>query len=173
MKTLILVVLLCAKLASARADNYLPPLTDKVLPLAAYANLRHDVFGNNYTNIYGTADLYANLNSVNDDRAVLEFPIYQIPAGSTISSATLTIDVWCGGGNTGNVGTFRLYGYSGDGIASLADYYDQEVLLKTSRKVFRQLMDIRASMLPRLSRAKTTADRSTAVFFFKRFLKMF
>ena len=131
MKTLILVALLCAKLASARADNYLPALTDTLLPLAAYANLRHDVFGNSYTNIYGTADLYANLNSVNDDRAVLEFPIYQIPAGSTISSATLTIDVWCGGGTTGNVGTFRLYGYSGDGIASMADYYDQEVLLKT------------------------------------------
>jgi hypothetical protein len=31
----------------------------------------------------------------------------------------------------GDVGTFRLYGYSGDGVASMTDYYDQEALLKT------------------------------------------
>ena len=102
-----------------------------VLPLAAFANLRHDVFGNSYTNLYGTADLYANLNSVNDDRAVLEFPAFQIPAGSAISVATLTVYVWAGGGTTGDVGSFRLYGYGGDGVASMNDYYDQEVLLQT------------------------------------------
>lgn len=106
-------------------------LTETVLPLAAYANLRHDVFGNDYINLYGTADLYANLNSVNDDRAVIEFPTYQILAGSVISSATLTIYVWAGGGTQGDVGTFRLYGYTGDGVASMNDYYDQQVLLKT------------------------------------------
>jgi hypothetical protein len=102
-----------------------------VLPMTAYANLRHDVFGNSYTNLYGTADLYANLNSVNDDRAVLEFPTFQIPTGSAISMAILTVYVWSGGGNSGDVGSFRLYGYSGDGVASMNDYYDQAVLLKT------------------------------------------
>ena len=131
MKTPILLALFCAGLVSARGDTRLPALTDTVLSLAAYANLRHDMFGNSYTNLYGTADLYANLNSINDDRAVVEFPVYRIPAGSMISSATLTISVWAGGGTTGDVGTFRLYGYSGDSIASMADYYDQEVLLKT------------------------------------------
>src|ERR1035437_7471329 len=75
-----------------------------VLPLAAFSNLRHDVFGNSYTNLYGTADLYANLNSINDDRAVLEFPIFPIPTGSIISAATLTVYIWHGGGTTGDVG---------------------------------------------------------------------
>ena len=102
-----------------------------VLPLAAFANLRHDVFGNSYTNLYGTADLYANLNSINDDRAVLEFPTFQIPTGSIISAAILTVYIWHGGGTTGDVGSFRLFGYGGDGVASMNDYYDQEVLLKT------------------------------------------
>jgi hypothetical protein len=111
--------------------NRAAALYDQMLPLAAYANLRHDTFGNSYTNIYGTADLYANLNSVNDDRAVLEFSLQQLPVGSSINSATLTIYVWAGGGTTGDVGTFRLYGYTGDGAASMADYYDQQALLKT------------------------------------------
>ena len=106
-------------------------VTDTVLPMSAFANLRHDVFGNSYTNLYGTADLYANLNSVNDDRAVLEFPLYQIPGGSTISSAILTIYVCAGGGTAGDVGTFRLYGYGGDGVASMPDYYNQQSLLGT------------------------------------------
>jgi hypothetical protein len=119
-----LFLILCSSRAAA-------VVTDTVLPLAAYANFRHDIFGNSYTNLYGTAELYANLNSVNDDRAVIEFPTYQIPAGSTIQSATLAIYVWAGGGNTGDVGTFHLYGYTGDGIASMADYYDQQVLLKS------------------------------------------
>jgi len=105
-------------------------LTETVLPLAAYANLRHDVFGNDYTNLYGTAELAANLNSVNDDRAVIEFPTYQVPAGSVISSATLSIYVWAGGGTQGDVGTFRLYGYTGDGVASMNDYYDQQDLIE-------------------------------------------
>jgi hypothetical protein len=128
----------CSKLlffASAVAfvffSNRAAALTDTVLPLAAYANLRHDSFGNSYINIYGTADLYANLNTIDDDRAVIEFPTYQIPASSLISSATLTIYIWAGGGTTGDLGTFRLYGYSGDGVASMDDYSHQQVLLKT------------------------------------------
>jgi len=112
-------------------SNRAVALTNTVLPLAAFANLRHDVFGNNYANLYGTADLYANLNSVNDDRAVVEFPTFQIPTGSIISAATLTVYVWHGGGTTGDMGSFRLYGYGGDGVASMNDYYDREVLLKT------------------------------------------
>src|SRR5450759_4891170 len=100
-----------------------------VLPLAAFANLRHDVFGNSYTNLYGTADLYANLNSINDDRAVLEFSISTIPTSSTINSATLTIYVWAGGGTMGTFGTFRLYGYTGDGAVSMGDYYAKQVQL--------------------------------------------
>jgi hypothetical protein len=120
-----------AALAFLFFPNRAAALTDTVLPLAAYANLRHDSFGNSYTNIYGTADLYANLNPINDDRAVIEFPTCQIPAGSVISSATLTIYVWHGGGTTGDVGSFRLYGYSGDGVASMGDYYHQQALLKT------------------------------------------
>jgi hypothetical protein len=113
------------------SSNLAVVAADVVLPLAAFANLRHDVFGNSYSNIYGITDLYANLNSINDDRAVVEFPVGQIPAGSTINSARLTIYVWHGGGTIGDVGTFQLFGYTGDGIASMADYDDQEIFLKS------------------------------------------
>jgi len=131
MKSFIFVGLFCAAIVPARAQVDSPGRVDTVLPLAASANFRHDVFGNSYTNISGTAALYANLNAINDDRAVLEFPTYQVPPGSMVSSATLRVFVWLGGGVQGNVGTFSLYGYSGDGFASMADYYDQEVLLST------------------------------------------
>jgi hypothetical protein len=127
----IFIAVLCAGSISTKAGIYTSGTGETVFQMAAYANLRHDSFGNSYTNIYGTANLDANLNSVNDDRAVLEFPTYQIPVGSTITSATLTLYVDSGGGTTGNVGTFRLWGYNGDGVASMADYYDQQVLLNT------------------------------------------
>jgi hypothetical protein len=118
-------------LCSLLSSSYAVEAADAVLPLAAFANLRHDVFGNSYINNSHLTDLYANLNSINDDRAVVEFPVGQIPFGSTINSATLSIYVWAGGGTLGDVGTFRLFGYSGDGFASMADYYDQEVFLKS------------------------------------------
>ncbi|HLP78110.1 MAG TPA: DNRLRE domain-containing protein [Candidatus Paceibacterota bacterium] len=71
---------------------------------------------------------------MNDDRAVIEFPTSQIPRNSVISSATMTIYVWHGGGTTGDSGMFRLYGYTGDGVASMADYNAQQVLIKTFRE---------------------------------------
>jgi hypothetical protein len=120
-----------SSLALALVPNRAVALTETVIPLTASANLRHDSFGYSYTNLYGTADLYANLNSINDDRAVLEFSISTIPTSSTINSATLTIYVWAGGGTMGTFGTFRLFGYTGDGAVSMDDYYAQQVLLNT------------------------------------------
>ena len=102
-----------------------------ILSPAASANLRHDSFGFSYTNVFGNGDLYANLNSINDDRAAIEFPLFSIPANSIINSATLRMYVFSGGGVQGSTGTFNLFGYTGDGGISMNDYYSQQVLLTT------------------------------------------
>jgi hypothetical protein len=102
-----------------------------IIAPAVEANLRHDKFGRDYTNLYGNSELYANLNLVNDDRAVLEFPMVGLPQNSVITSASLTVLVYAGGGTQGATGTFVWYGYTGDGSVSMSDYYQQRVMLKS------------------------------------------
>ena len=75
-------IFIALPLAFALVPSRAAALTETIIPLSASANLRHDSFGYSFTNLYGTTDLYANLNPINDDRAVLEFPIYTITARS-------------------------------------------------------------------------------------------
>ncbi len=51
-------------------------------------------------------------------RAVLEFDLSSIPAGSTVTSVVL--DVWNSGANPYSAADF-LYGYTGDGVVTLDD----------------------------------------------------
>lgn len=102
-----------------------------IIAPAVEANLRHDKYGRDYTNLYGSFELYANLNLVNDDRAVLEFPMVGLPQNSVITSASLTVFVWAGGGTQGSIGSFVWYGYTGDGSVSMSDYYQQRVMLES------------------------------------------
>ena len=95
------------------------------------ANLRLDSFGRSYTNLYGISTLTANLNSVNDDRVVFEFPMSGIPQNSTISSASLVVYVALGGGTKGSVGSFDWSGYIGDGNLSMNDYFETANLLRS------------------------------------------
>jgi len=102
-----------------------------VLSPVAEANLRHDSFGQNFINLYGNYELAANLNQINDDRAVLEFAMAGLPLNSVITSAKLSVYVYAGGGTTGSFGQFTWYGYAGDGAASMDDYYKTQQAIVT------------------------------------------
>ena len=67
----------------ARADLISP---------AADGNVRTTAFGQVSVDTASFL-LFANLNPVNDDRALLEFPLASIPAGSIVTSAALRLNV--------------------------------------------------------------------------------
>src|SRR5262249_29700541 len=69
-------------------------------------NVRRTVFGQSSVDTSSFL-LFANLNPVNDDRAVLEFPLASVPGGSTVTSATLRLNVIQGGGTVGQTGAFQ------------------------------------------------------------------
>jgi hypothetical protein len=83
-------------------------------------------------NPYGyTDELWANLNTQNDDRAILEFGLSSIPPGSTIHTATLVLYCMAGGGTTGSNGNFRLFGYKGDGLVTVSDFNNVFTILSS------------------------------------------
>lgn len=71
---------------------------------------------------------FATLNSSFDCRAVVEFPLADIPAGVSIVSATLILPGYQYGGTLGDVGTFELHGSIGDGVVTVGDARDAEFL---------------------------------------------
>lgn len=58
-----------------------------------------------------------------DRRGVLEYDLSSIPANADITDAKIEFDIWSRGGGTGDVTEAPMYGYSGDGIASISDAF--------------------------------------------------
>ena len=71
------------------SSSKVPAAQTNVIQSALDANLRKDIFGNSYTNIYGITTLAVGQNNVNDDRFILEFSTISLPQNAVIYSATL------------------------------------------------------------------------------------
>jgi hypothetical protein len=120
------VVLLLAGAWQAPADQ-LSPVAD--------ATVRHDIWGRTFIDPTANSPIYANRNPVNDDRAILEFPLSSIPAGSLVTSARLQIFVNQAGGTLGTTGTFALCGYPGDGLITGSDFGNDQLVLQTFKEI--------------------------------------
>ena len=70
-----------------------------------------------------------NLNFQNDDRGVFEFSLDSIPDYSRITSADLELFVIQGGGQSGAIGAYRIFGYTGDGQITASDFHQTKNLL--------------------------------------------